>query len=1081
MSRARQAFESFIDAALHIRPGEGRRTALLFTHLLLASAVFILGRTVRDTLFLSRLANPLRVLPWMFVLYGVVSAIVVVLYSQVADRVARPRLILASLGVGVATYLVAWVFVRAGVPWIYPAFYVWTEVVANLFIVQFWTLANDLHDARAAKRLFGTIGAARVLGVVLVGLSAGAVVRAIGTPQLIFVLVVLMGGIAVVTLALAPELRTERAHRPGTQPRRHGAPPRISADPYVRALAVMILLIFISLTVGDFQFKAIARGTYRGDDLARFFALFYAGTGTASFLFQVFLTPRILARLGVGAGMSAMPAVFGAASATLLLFPRLAVATVMKFADNGFQYTIHETTLQALYVPFAPEVKARTRAFLDAVVKPLSYGAGGLALVLLAGRMSVPHLSWLTVPMVVLWFAMIPVVRRRYLRTLEATLSARGAFAFDEGFVLDSAGRQALVAALDQGEPRRVLVALEQLASERSDEVTEAVQRLVGHADPLVREYALKHLTVAEAGDPLVPRAALADPVADVRAAAASACAALARDDAVESLAPLLSDPSPKVCANALGGLLKFGGVEGGIVGGSELGRLLGSTDREDLVSAARALRHLGTGAYRPLRRLLAVNDPVVRRAALKAAVGDPDPRLVPALVALLSDPACRHRAGQALVAIGAPAAAPLGTLLGDLAVLRAVKLEVPRLLRRIPAPGTYQVVREHLHAGDSRLRLRLYAALSHLRQELHSPPEPLTAILALVQEEIADAERVRAGWHAARERFGTPLLEEMFTLRSGRVMIRILRILELRYDAEALILVREHLNDPARRANALETLDAVLDAQLRALVMPLADAGAAPPPRAGPAIDPVAFMAANTTHPYPYVALLALEALARRRENAGALAGAKLLAHPDPLVREGAILAVTACGDVAMAARIAPLVADPDPTVARIAARALAHLAGPTAPEDLMYSTVEKILYLKSAPVFEHVAGEDLAPLARIAEVEVHAAGEPIVLEGEIGDALYIIVSGRVRVEHSGRVIAELGPGDTVGEMSVLDSEPRSANVTAAEETEVLRIGSDAFYETLHEQAEIAEGVIRMLCRRVRRLDAEIAGEVAT
>ncbi len=62
-----------IAAAMSIREGEGRRTSLLFLHLLLASAIFILGRTVRDTLFLSR--YPLSALPWMFVLYGVASPV----------------------------------------------------------------------------------------------------------------------------------------------------------------------------------------------------------------------------------------------------------------------------------------------------------------------------------------------------------------------------------------------------------------------------------------------------------------------------------------------------------------------------------------------------------------------------------------------------------------------------------------------------------------------------------------------------------------------------------------------------------------------------------------------------------------------------------------------------------------------------------------------------------------------------------------------------------------------------------------------------------------------------------------------
>jgi len=205
VTRPGAALASFLDATLRIRPGEGRRTAILFLHLLLASAVFVLGRTVRDTLFLSR--YPIKYLPWMFVLYGIVSSITVVVYARYADRIARHKLIVGSTAIGIATYLATWVLVRASATWIYPAFYVWAEVVSNLFIVQFWTLANDLHDPRAAKRLFGTIGAARMLGIVIVGLGTGVVVRAVGTPQLLFVLAALMAGIAGLALLIRREAR----------------------------------------------------------------------------------------------------------------------------------------------------------------------------------------------------------------------------------------------------------------------------------------------------------------------------------------------------------------------------------------------------------------------------------------------------------------------------------------------------------------------------------------------------------------------------------------------------------------------------------------------------------------------------------------------------------------------------------------------------------------------------------------------------------------------------------------------------------------------------------------------------------
>ncbi len=514
-------------------------------------------------------------------------------------------------------------------------------------------------------------------------------------------------------------------------------------------------------------------------------------------------------------------------------------------------------------------------------------------------------------------------------------------------------------------------------------------------------------------------------------------------------------------------------GVEGGIAGGAELGRLLESPREEDLIVAAQAMRHLGKGAYRPLEKLLARAEPAVRRAALKAAEGVADVRLVPTLLALLEEPSSRGRAGQALVAIGEGAAPSLAALLDDPRVPRPVRLEVPRLLRRIPRPASYALLRSHLRTSDSRLRVRLHAALSHLRRELALAPEPVGVIHELVSSEIEEAEFIRAGWTAARPRFGAVLLDELFQLRLAWVTRRVLRILELRYDPEALALIREHIVDPARRANALETLDALLDPPLRTLVMPFCDDFRAPYVAAPP--EPVAFLVNHTRHPNPYIALLALDAFASRTDPAGVDAAQLLLTHPDALVREGAILAVAAGRRPDARDRLAPLASDPDRHVARLARRALDRLDGhPT--EDRMYSTLEKILFLKSAAIFERVTGEDLAPAARIAEVELYAPGEPIVREGERGDALFILVRGTATVERGGRVIATLGPGDAVGEMAVLDSEPRSATVRATSEVEALRMGSEAFYEILHEQVEIAEGVIRVLSQRVRSLDERLA-----
>ncbi len=223
---------------------------MLFTHLLLASAIFVMGRTVRDTLFLSRFS--IDALPWMFVAYGVASALTVVVYARFADRLPRDRMIAIWSALGVVTYVGTWFTVRAEQRWIYPVFYVWSEVFENLLISQFWTLANDVFDPRSAKRLFGTVGAARVLGIILVGLATGVVVRAIGTEQLLFVLSGLLTLVAILALRLGREVRA--TPRPKTARRNARPAPSVVSDRYVRVLGGMLLLAFASLTVGDFEF-----------------------------------------------------------------------------------------------------------------------------------------------------------------------------------------------------------------------------------------------------------------------------------------------------------------------------------------------------------------------------------------------------------------------------------------------------------------------------------------------------------------------------------------------------------------------------------------------------------------------------------------------------------------------------------------------------------------------------------------------------------------------------------------------------------------------------------------------------------
>ena len=133
------------------------------------------------------------------------------------------------------------------------------------------------------------------------------------------------------------------------------------------------------------------------------------------------------------------------------------------------------------------------------------------------------------------------------------------------------------------------------------------------------------------------------------------------------------------------------------------------------------------------------------------------------------------------------------------------------------------------------------------------------------------------------------------------------------------------------------------------------------------------------------------------------------------------------------------------------------------------MITTVEKVLFLKSIDLFRALPSDELAQIAEIAEEQPLAAGDPVFGEGEPGDALYLIVDGRVKVHKGDKQLVQLGVRDVFGEMAVLDSEPRSASVTVVEDAVLLKIGRDDFRDILAERPEIAMGVMKVLTRRLR------------
>ncbi len=129
----------------------------------------------------------------------------------------------------------------------------------------------------------------------------------------------------------------------------------------------------------------------------------------------------------------------------------------------------------------------------------------------------------------------------------------------------------------------------------------------------------------------------------------------------------------------------------------------------------------------------------------------------------------------------------------------------------------------------------------------------------------------------------------------------------------------------------------------------------------------------------------------------------------------------------------------------------------------------IEKVLILRTSEIFRNTPESDLVELASILEEVYLGAGKAIFLKGDPGNCMYFIFSGKIRIHDGEHTLAVLGENEIVGELSVLDTESRSASATTSEECILLKLDQEPFYEIMMNNVDILKGILKTLCKRLR------------
>jgi CRP/FNR family transcriptional regulator, cyclic AMP receptor protein len=130
---------------------------------------------------------------------------------------------------------------------------------------------------------------------------------------------------------------------------------------------------------------------------------------------------------------------------------------------------------------------------------------------------------------------------------------------------------------------------------------------------------------------------------------------------------------------------------------------------------------------------------------------------------------------------------------------------------------------------------------------------------------------------------------------------------------------------------------------------------------------------------------------------------------------------------------------------------------------------TIDRLNVLRSVRIFAGTPDAMLAEISAVLEELRFRADERIFSKGDLGDCLYIIAAGHVRVHDGARTLNTLHRGEVFGEMAALDPEVRSASITALTDTRLLRLDRGPLYRVMAQRIEVAQGIMHVLAQRLR------------
>lgn len=828
-----------LERLLNLRSGDLKRgLPLFFYHFLIISSL-VIGQVVRDTLFLDRFEA--IHLPYVDMTIAAVVLFVVtgITYSRryASLRALQVGSLLAFAGIAGLFWLSTWLYQWT---WLYPSLYIWVGIFGVLAPTQMWTLIIHLLTARN-KRLLGIVTSGGIAGG-LAGFFSRFIVQRFEAEHLLFIMMILLASCAALVVQILKQWRSnlsgiefsEEESQPEHSLNLRKNFQQMRTSSHLKAITALVFLSAIVTYIAGWQFKAIASDSFPlKNDLAAFFGTFHGFVSILGFLVAQILTPRLLS-FSLSLALVILPMVLLAGTFGVLAWGALWSITFLKGSDKILRYAIEKPAVESLYFPVPSQLLTRVKMFIDTVSWRIGDGLAGLIVFVFATvlHVSARQVSWITLPLLLIWLIVVFVARRLYVQTLgESLYQHRLTAELSSTQTLDRTTTEMIAARLQTDDKDEILYALNLLDSEHHSMVHPAIRDLLEHPAMEVREKALSILNLA--GDKSVIEKVeqlLLDENLGVRTEALLFLAHHAQIDPLERIQEL-GDFSDFSVRSAIITYLARSGDPNNLEPACQLLNTMVQEEGPDQLrtrfEAARLIGSLPDVFAEQLEVLLNDSNKEIARQAILEIKPTTTPRIVNAVMAKLNDPDLTEKAVESLAQFGDDIVDLLYEKLLDGSAAIEIKREIPGILLRIATPKAKNVLIESLFAADTKLRSQVITSLTSLRSRHPEFELDIQVIETVLVAEIIGHFRsyqVQESLQDSLDGDNTVLnaLQDSMKQDIERIF-HLIKLLYPQHDLHSAYFGIQSENVKVRD-NALEFLEQILKPELRNLLVPALD-----------------------------------------------------------------------------------------------------------------------------------------------------------------------------------------------------------------------------------------------------------------